>query len=203
MVKVKTVITDSDNNPNIQSPSVTREVLYRHGAMRRRDNLETDTEPYLEDIANCEARTGFLVDLAAHQYKNYKVVKFLSESERIDYLRKTGRPAVLVETKTVDTGERKPYFGYSAKHLITTAWLANVQDSGEETIDGWYIDHEGLDRSCAPDFVRTEPYYVVGTGLVMYPDVAQVQHTGPLPTGLAVVLKLTDKRAATKDGSSK
>jgi hypothetical protein len=59
---------------------------------------------------------------------------------------------------------------------------------GEEKIDGWYIDHEPEDKNCAPDFVRTEPLYVLSTGLVMRPELPQFRHTGPLPTGLAVQL---------------
>lgn len=181
---------------------VTRAILLRHGMMRREDAFGSDTTPSIEQIANCEMKTGFLIDLKARQYRNYKVVKFASEAQRDEYLRKTGKTPIAVESKTVDTGERKVFFGYSARHLITTTKLLNSSHQGdEETIDGWYIEHETLDRNCAPDFVRYEPFYVVGTALVAYPDMAQFQHTGPLPTGLAISLKMTGKRAALKDGS--
>jgi hypothetical protein len=104
----------------------------------------------------------------------------------------------------VDTGERKVLFGHPARHLITTTKRADASGSngGEKIFDGWYIDHELPDRSCAPDFVRTEPYYVTGIAPVDYPDVVQVHHTGPLPTGLAVKSKLTSKRAGTKKGTA-
>ena len=199
MMKTQTVITDSDTNPDVANPNFTREIQYRQGTMRRRDT----TTAFIADIANCETRGGFLIDLHAHEYRNYKLVRFASEVQRGEYLQKTGKTAVQVESKTVDTGERKVFFGHSARHLITTAKRADASSGsgGEEIVDGWYIDHELPDRSCAPDFVRTEPYYLAGTALVEYPDVAQIHHTGPLPTGLAVRLKLTSKLAATKGGT--
>lgn len=198
MVKVRTVITDSTTNPNVKNPSVLQTVYYRRGMMRRKGAEATD----IVSIANCETKTGFLIDLSAHEYRNYRVVKFASEAQRGEYLHKTGGRAVQVESKTVDMGERKAFFGYPAKHFVTT--IRRSQDAhnagGEETIDGWYIEHESSDNDCAPDFVRSEPYYVVGTGLVDYPEIAQFHHAGPLPTGMPVRLKVTSKLAATKDG---
>jgi hypothetical protein len=203
MMKTQTVITVSDQNPNIENPNVTRKIQYRHGLMRREDSLGVATIASIADIANCETRTGFLIDLDAHEYRNYKLVRFTSEAQRDGYLQKAGKTAVPVESKTVDTGERKVFFGYPARHLITTTKRADANNPsvGEETVDGWYIDHELPDHNCAPDFVHSEPYYVPGTALVVYPDVAQVHHTGPLPTGLAVKSKFIGKLAATKDGT--
>jgi len=201
MLKTQTVITDSDTNPNVANPNVTRKIQYRHGMMRREDSLGAATTASIADIANCETRAGFLIDLNVHEYRNYKLVKFASEAQRGEYLQKTGKTAVRVESTTVDTGERKVFFGHPARHLITTTKPAdaNGRSGGEEIFDGWYIEHELPDRNCAPDFVHSEPYYVIGTTLVDYPDVAQFHHTGPLPTGLAVRAKFT--LAATKDGT--
>lgn len=201
-MKTRTVITDSDTNPNVANRSVNLEIQYRHGTMRRKDSLGAATTASLSDVANCETRAGFLIDLEVHEYRSYKLVTFKSEAQRVEYLQKTGKTAVQVESKTVDTGERKVFFGYPAKRLITTTKRAdaNTEDGGEEILDGWYIDHEVADHSCAPDFVRTEPYYVTGTALVGYPNVAQIHHTGPLPAGLAVRSKFTSKLAATNGG---
>jgi hypothetical protein len=194
MMKTQTVITDSDPSPNVVNPNITRKIQYRLGMMRREDSAS------IAEMANCETRAGYLVDLDAHEYRNYKLVSFASETQRREYLQRTGKTAVQVDSKTVDTGERKVFFGYPARHLITTTKriVANSDNGGEEIFDGWYIDHELPDRDCAPDFVRTEPYYVIGTALVDYPDVAQFNHTGPLPTGLAVKSKFISKLARTK-----
>jgi hypothetical protein len=202
MLKTKKVTTDSDPYPNVQNPSVTRTVHYRHGMMRREDSLGAGIKPSIAQIANCGTKTGFLIDLNSHEYRDYKVVEFAPEAQRSDYLHKTGGRAVQVESKTVDTGEQKVFFGRPAKHLVTTTKRADANShGGEEIIDGWYIDHELPDRNCAPDFVRSEPYHVIGSALVDYPDVAQFHHTGPLPTGLAVRSKFTFKLGATKDGT--
>jgi hypothetical protein len=197
-VRIQTIITDFDKNPNIKDPSVIQKIQYRHGMMRREDSLSGG----IAEIANCETKTGLLIDLDAHEYRSYNLVKFESESQRVEYLQKMGKTAVQVESKTVDTGERKIFFGHVAKHLITTTERADGNSfGGEDLVDGWYIDHELPDRYCAPDFVREEPYYVIGTTFVEYPEVAQFHHIGPLPTGLPVRIRVTSKRAATKGGT--
>ncbi len=204
MMKTQTVITDSDPNPNVVNPSVTRKIQYRHGLMRREESFGAASTASIANIANCATRAGFLIDLDAHEYRNYKLPKFASKAQRDEYLQKTGKTAIQVASKTVDTGERKVFFGYQARHLITTTKRADAHGSsgGEETLDGWYIDHELPDHDCAPDFVRSEPYYVTGTALVDYPDIAQVHHTGPLPRGLAVKSQLISKLAGTKKSTA-
>jgi hypothetical protein len=136
------------------------------------------------------------------EYKTYNVVKFFPELQVREYSQKNGGHIIAVESHTVDTGERKTFFGFSARHLITTVKRAPdpKNGGGEVTIDGWYIDHELPDRNCAPDFVHADPFYLLETPLLVdYPDVAQFHHTGPLPTGLAVrrthTLKLSGKNA--------
>jgi hypothetical protein len=195
MLKTRTVITDSQVDPDITNPSTTFTIEYRHGIMRRRDNLGVGGMPSIGEIVNCEAKTGFQFDWDAHEYLSYKVVRFASEAQRKEYLQKAGKTGVAVESKTVDIGERRMFFGHSAKHLITTTKRASAGNpNDEEIIDAWYIDHESADRNCAPDFVHIEPYYVVGTTLVDYPDLAQFQHTGPLPAGLPVKVKMISKQ---------
>ncbi len=166
--------------------------------MRRKDSIPAS----ISSIANCDTRTGFLIDLDAHEYRTYKVVKFWPVQQIDDYLQKNPQNAIQIESKTVDTGERKTFFGYLARHLITTNRRSPDKDDtgGKETIDGWYIDHELPDNNCAPDYARTDPLYVVGTGLVMLPQVASFHHTGPLPAGLAVKRTLTHKIADGENG---
>jgi hypothetical protein len=141
--------------------------------------------------------TGFLIDSKAGEYRNYKVIKFQPASQLDEYRKKNPRDVVEIESKTVDTGERKTFFGHSAKHLITTVRrpLDNNNPGGEETVDGWYIEHEMPDNNCAPDYVHTEPFYVFGAALVLPPQIAHFNHTGPVPTGLAVKLTVTNKIA--------
>ncbi len=140
-------------------------------------------------IADCTTRTGFLIDTASREYRSYKLVTFWSEPQLQDYLRKNPSKVIQIESKTVDTGETQTFFGYQARHLITTnRRQTHDEKAGEETLDGWYIEHEPADNSCAPDYVHHDPYYVFGTILAMYPEVPRFNHSGPVPTGWAVEL---------------
>jgi hypothetical protein len=206
MVKTRTVITDSDPNPNIQNPSVLRETYYRRGVMRKKESLSHAAHsaiPSFVDVANCDTKTGFFIDLNAREYRTYNVVKFLSTAQLDEYLKRNPSSAVQVESRTIDTGERKSFFGYPAKHLITTIKRGDAHGGGgEETIDGWYLDHERPDNHCAPEYTRDNLQYLLGTVLVLYPEVPQFKHIGPLPVGLVVKQIRTVQFAATKKGAA-
>ena len=141
--------------------------------------------------------------MSSHEYRSYTVPKPQSAEEVREYLRKNpDNPRhivfVPVESHTVDTGERKTFFGFEAKHLITTTSRgAGGGPGGEEIIDGWYIDHERADHNCAPEAVRTEPSFVLPT-LLLEPatEFPEFHHTGPLPVGLAVQEKRTEHLAS-------
>jgi hypothetical protein len=195
MMRVRSVMTTSSAPGNVQNPSTHLNTYYRYGTMRRKDSAVGGATPSFAEIADCKKRTGFFIDLKAHEYRTYKLVRFWPEAQLQEYVQKNSVKEVRVESRTVDTGERKEFFGHSAKHLITTIKRAadGSASGGEEIIDGWYIDHELPDNNCTPEFARREPMYVIGTGLVQYPELPQFQHSGPLPTGLAVVLIRTVK----------
>ena len=203
MVKTRTVMTDTGSNPDIQNPSLHRDIDYRRGPMRRRDSFGNGTTVSFANIANCETKSGFLVDMNAHEYRTFKVVEFAPITRLNDYLKKNPQRTIQVESQTIDTAERKTFFGHPAKHLVTTIKRTRDDNSGggEETVDGWYIDHESPDNNCAPDYVQNDIYYLVGTVLVSYPDIARFHHTGPLPSGLAVKLRRSVKLGGTKDGA--
>jgi hypothetical protein len=173
--------------------------------MRRKDSLGGGATASISSIANCDTKAGFLIDFNANEYRTYKVVKFLSIAELDDYRRKNPKDVVQIESKTVDTGERKMFLGHLAKHFITTTTRSPDKNNagGEKTIDAWYIDHEVPDNNCAPDYVRTEPYYVVGTALVSLPQIARFHHVRPVPSGLAVKTTHIHKTPASKTSSER
>jgi hypothetical protein len=200
-IKTRTVITDSGAPGNVQNPSEHRDVRYRKGTMRRKDSFGDGATTLFSQIANCDSRTGFLIDAMAREYRTYKVVRFLPSSELDGYRKKNPRDAIEIQSTTVETGERKTFFGFPARHFITTTRriAQNGEQGGEETMDAWYIDHETPDNNCAPDYAHTDPFYAIGTALVVLPQVAHFNHTGPVPTGLAVQRTVTHK---TSDSSS-
>jgi len=197
-ITVRMVYKDSSKEG---SPNAVRTVYYRSGAMRRK---EVANSPLLPSIANCATGTGFFIDMSSGQYRSYKVAKFRTAEDIREYLKTSpDNPYhivfVQVESKTVDTGERKTFFGFEAKHLITTTKRAAASGGtgGEEIIDGWYIDHDRADNNCAPESVRAEPFFVVPT-LLLDPgtEYPEYHHTGPLPVGLAVKEIRTEHLAA-------
>lgn len=200
-IKTHTVGSDTASPPNVEGDWEHRDVHYRRAAMRRKDSLGRGTTVSLSSIANCETRTGFLVDMEAHQYRTFKVVKFWPKEKLDEYRQKYHAKVVQIDSNTVETGERRTFLGYPARHFITTTRrLDDGKAGGEEISDAWYIEHERADQNCAPDFVRSEPMYTVGTaltkpgtGLTDPPEFSDFHHTGPLPAGLAVKKTLTQK----------
>jgi hypothetical protein len=79
-------------------------------------------------------------------------------------------PTVRVETETVDTGERKEFFGRPARHVITTRRVISLTEPNRENratlIDGWYID---LDTgvSCEPWWWAERSGHVFAYGTVL------------------------------------
>jgi hypothetical protein len=194
-IKTRSVTTDSGAPANVQNPSEHRDVRYRKGAMRRKDSLGDGATTLFSSIANCETRTGFLIDLMAREYRTYKLVRFSPSSALDEYRKKNPRDVIEVQSTTVETGERKPFFDHPARRFITTTRRVaeNREADGEETRDSWYIEHEAPDNNCAPDYVYTDPFYAIGTALVLWPQIARFNHTGPVPTGLAVQRTVTHK----------
>src|SRR5215471_18767187 len=52
-------------------------------------------------------------------------------------------PAIVIEWQTTDTGERKQFFGRTARHLVSRVTRS---DGPETVIDGWYINAPGLPK---------------------------------------------------------
>lgn len=205
-VTIRWVTSDSHKGAEVQKRAVQEAIEYRHGQMRRKDDLTANgTDVSLSQIANCQLRTGLLIDPGAREYRSYKVVSFAPAEQIKQYLSKNSQNIVHVESRTVDTGERRKILGYTAKHLITTNAVSasGTSKGGKEVIDGWYVDHEDLDTECMPDYARSEPVYALGTGLVMYPQVPQFHHSGPLPSGLPLKVTLRTTRFGADNGSDR
>lgn len=98
-----------------------------------------------------------------------------------------------VESRTIDTGEKKTFFGIEARRLITTNERAG--SAGKETIDGWYVDRKSVGEMCRIAEKPLPTHYLVETTLAAYPEVADVHHTGPMPSGLAMSLTFTSTAA--------
>jgi len=128
---------------------------------------DTRPGPSLASIARCDLGQIFDMNLedreyAAAEYPAFKLTKEQIEA-RLNEMKKRRDnifqkvapwvPTVREETATVDTGERKNFYGHEARHLIKT-WkrtpLAGSHLEQQDNVtDGWYID---LDTSIACEF---------------------------------------------------
>src|SRR3954465_2693548 len=74
-----------------------------------------------------------------------RIERFAFSLGRRDQEPSSAAGTLIVETTTVDTGERKMAFGHSARHVITTRRdipPGSAGAAGETVTDGWYIDLE-------------------------------------------------------------
>jgi len=104
-VKTHTVSTDTGAPANVQNPSEHRDVHYRKGAMRRKDSLGGGATTIFSNIANCDTRTGFLIDPVAREYRTYKVVRFSPPAQLDEYRKKNPRDVIEVQSTTVEMSE--------------------------------------------------------------------------------------------------
>ena len=179
---------------------VSEKIEYRQGGRRREDFRIVAKRESLPDgpLVRREHPTSVLItrcDLQRYVSLNPQERTYSSHPlewrpgalqewlVRMTY-RKSGPPRtpnLLIETTTVDTGERKHAFGRVARHVITTRKEIPLPSRGvahDATItDGWYID---LDPELACEPRRTRHAYLVG-GVVSRRGVVGNSGETPLP----------------------
>ena len=107
--------------------------------------------PRLAAITRCDLGQLFELNLDAAEYVSAPYPpKPLSRAEiearglSTTDLPHTGKPTFRIKTTTVDTGQRKDFFGHTARHVIITRKQIPLEGSHsepQETVtDGWYID---------------------------------------------------------------
>jgi hypothetical protein len=201
-VKVRHTMTLIPPRPNEENPTITRTIYYLHAAMRRIDTLDADGRIIFTKINNCESRSGIIVDQSSRQYRNLKLPQLWNEQQLREYIGNHPSDAVRIESRTVDTGEKKVIFGSIARRFITTIERPTKNGiSGSETVDGWYVEHEQLEcrGSGALPLGLTE---LGGAILVTFPEIADPHHTGPIPPLLPVQVTYTIKWTGGKYGAN-
>ncbi|MBZ5568768.1 MAG: hypothetical protein LAN64_13070 [Acidobacteriia bacterium] len=107
--------------------------------------------PRLAAITRCDLGQTFELNLDAGEYVSapYPPKPLTREEVEARGLSKlemsqSKKPTLRIETTTVDTGERREFFGRTARHVITTRKQTPLEGShseAQETVtDGWYID---------------------------------------------------------------
>ncbi len=148
-------------------------------------------------IFQCDQQRAFRLNTAAHEYVSYALTDHpYPERTAIRKLEPSG-PAFEIDTDTVDTGERRDFFGYSARHLITTQTVhrGSLPSSGwEKTVDGWYIDlkasyscHEGFGNFGDGFLTVPGPRAAMRNNNILY------RHTGVNDVGFPVDLTVRSR----------
>ncbi len=171
-------------------------------------------EPWTALITRCDIKQQFWLNLDDREYTASPLHVYASKEEwprahAVPHGQVVERrePTVLVETETVDTGERKDFFGHLGRHVITTRRivpLAGAKRGPSTTVtDGWYID---LDRriSCDPSW----RFGGAGHGLLSLTvkgepsDVPMFRDIGEAETGFAVLSRTLPETMTPPDGSA-
>jgi len=125
-------------------------------------------------ITRCDLKQTFHLNLDDRQYTASPLRTFPTREEMLGRAAESGQlvvapqrePTVLVETETVDTGERKELFGHTARHVVTTRRvipLAGAKRGADTTVtDGWYIDLNTR-ISCEPSWRSARSGHAFGT----------------------------------------
>jgi hypothetical protein len=184
-----------------------KRVESRNAAGRRKRDGSTEwlSGPRLAMITRCDLGQIFELNLDAGEYQSAAYPPKPWTKEEIEARQLTlpdFSPSVprtiRIETTTVDTGERKEFFGHVARHVITTTKqipLVGSQAEPQETLaDGWYIDLQGH-LSCdriAPAGRRGHIYATFSGRAAETPEFVDI---GEAETGFAVQLVMTTKGA--------
>jgi hypothetical protein len=96
-------------------------------------------------------------------------------------------PVITIERNTTDTGQRKQFFGRTARRLVTRVIRS---DGPETTIDGWYIDVPGVPKWKSGAGGSIAILTVSAGGQRPGPPRIEVKQTGPVPEGLPVWQKM-------------
>lgn len=145
-------------------------------------------------ITNHDLHLGFELDFANRTYTAFPANRFgspkWSRSVRTKPLKKSGR-TTHYHFETIDTGERKEWFGYTARHVITkTTTTRDSELSGESEDDGWYIDPPAAWLLFSPPpKPGTFSRLVAGSEI----DDCKATFVGERETGFAVLVKRRSK----------
>jgi hypothetical protein len=95
---------------------------------------------------------------------------------------------IVIERNTTDTGERRQFFGRTARHLVTRM----TRNGSQETqIDGWYIDVPGLPGGKSGAGGAIGVITSVASGAKPMIPRIEMKQTGPVPGGLPVRQRTT------------
>jgi len=166
-------------------------------------------------ITRCDLMQTFHLNLDDREYAASPLQTFPTREEMLTRAAASGQqvvapqrePTVLVETETVDTGERKEIFAHTARRVVTTRRiipLAGAKRGADTTVtDGWYIDLNTR-VSCEPSWRSARSGHAFLTGHLQGEegDVPTFKDVGEQERGFVVVSKRTSSETFTPPNGS-
>ena len=165
---------------------------YVQGKNMRMESSSGEDAQRIATIQNFGQKTFYELDLQAHDYTESQpqgpdlilsLAQWIARPPRVSKSGKT----VNVYYETIDTGERKQFFGRTAKHLLVRERYAAEPGACDQTHqtekDGWYIP-ASAQRSYLVGAILTGSYMchdtVVKHGVLSLPGIAVLETNGSM-----------------------
>ena len=213
---IRRVFAGNSSEQTIYVQGDRKRMEFRNYAGQRKTDSSQQwlSGPRLAAITRCDLGQVFELNLDAAEYVTAPYPpKPLTQAEiearglsKAD-MSQSREPTLRIETTTLDTGERKEFFGHTARHVIITRKqipLERSHSEPQETVtDGWYID---LDPQVSCDWrlskgKRAHGYFVAGKQPAEKPEFVD---TGESERGFPVQSVMVSKGTYTlPDGTNK
>jgi hypothetical protein len=186
--------------------STTIETLYLKGARQRRESsteraaFSRSVRHEFVQISQCDERQRISLEPLAKTYVQFPIEDWSERMKRAQPIDQGEvGPDVMVTINSVDTGERKMFGSYEARHVKTTTRVEPSPGASTpariEEVDGWYIDLPGLGCEERPSGVGFLTSYFQAAGQPLRRDRIQIKRLGTAPRGFAVAEKTTRNEA--------
>src|SRR4029077_10991880 len=194
-LKVKQVVTIIDQNYEVPRSSQHEETTYVQGSRERMEYRVPDTadahQPHTAEIVNCQALSGYHVDFNTRKYAEVKMPPFPSKDvAHLLHQRQEAWSKKRYAMQTIETGEKKMFFGFTASHIITSIHGITSRDRSEAIIDGWYIGQP--QPGCAPAYPREAESLSIHASFLAR-VASNTVYTGFVPPGFAVEETITTR----------
>jgi hypothetical protein len=166
------------------------------GDPKRPATMQLEFGPRRARIQNRDLGCQFDIDLESRVYTAFELHEHRppgSFTPKVEPLQPSGR-TVHVRTETIDTGERKEMFGYTARRVIirTTYRYSPDDDAGsrESEADGWYIDPPAAWLALHPPILG---HAIVQAAVGGRTDTPVFTDVGPRETGFPLLVTTTHR----------
>lgn len=207
-LKIKSVVTftyktaDTYKSSESTKSSQHEETVYVQGSRERREFRIADTadvrQPHTAEITNCQNLSAYRVDFNTRKYAEMKLPGFPIEQQVLMQLKQQEKWAKKnYAAQTIDTGERKIFFGLTASHIITSVHGISSRERSKATIDGWYVNLP--EAGCVPEYMRRGKATEIRASFLST-GASKTVYTGFVPPGLAVQEVITTSSRFEQNG---